>query len=425
MPNVVLVGTQWGDEGKGKIIDVLSKHSKYIVRYQGGNNAGHTVWIDGEKYILHLIPSGILRKNTFCVIGNGVVVDPKALLEEIDVLKAKGIKLKNRLFVSELSHLIFPYHRLLDSLKEEQRGAARIGTTGRGIGPAYIDKTTRTGIRMVDLLDKDVFAKKLSVNVKEINRILTKFYKKPALSYRSLYVKYLKYAKVLKPYIANTADILNKAIDKNKGVLFEGAQGTFLDVDFGTYPFVTSSNSTSGGACVGTGVGPTKIDSVIGVVKAYTTRVGSGPFPAEFSAAMDAHVRERGDEYGATTGRPRRCGWFDAVMVKHAVMVNGITDIAITKLDVLSGLDEILICVAYKCKNKIYKQFPASIGMLSQVKPIYKKVPGWKDDLTQVSSMKDLPLNARRYVKTIADLLKVHVKIVSVGTDRNQTIVLK
>ncbi len=425
MANIVLVGGQWGDEGKGKIIDVLAKDINIIARYQGGNNAGHTVWIKNEQFILHLIPSGILRPKSCCIIGNGVVIDPEILLKEIKKLEKKGIRVKGRLFVSELAHLIFPYHRLLDRLKEEQRGKARIGTTGRGIGPAYIDKTTRTGIRMVDLLTPDVFRKKLKVNVNEINRILRKFYKKPALSFTSLARKYLRYAPLLRPYITNTGVLLNTATRQGKGILFEGAQGTLLDVDFGTYPFVTSSNSTAGGACTGTGVGPTKIDRVLGVVKAYTTRVGSGPFPTEFDPQMSALIRERGAEYGATTGRPRRCGWLDMVMVNHAAMVNGLTELAITKLDVLSGLPRTKVCIAYKYRGKTYKDFPANIDILRKVVPVYRELPGWQEEITNVKKFADLPVNARRYVKKIAELSGVKIKVVSVGFERDQTFVIK
>lgn len=422
MSSMVLVGAQWGDEGKGKIIDFLSKNVQYIVRFQGGNNAGHTVWIKDKQFILHLIPSGILRPKTFCIIGNGVVVDPEVLLTEIKELEERGIRLKGRLFISELAHLIFPYHRLLDQLKEQQRGKARIGTTGRGIGPAYIDKVTRTGIRMADLLSRDVFKEKLQVNVKEINRILRGYYKKAPISYTSLAKKYLRFAAQLRPYIANTSVLLNNVIAKKKGVLFEGAQGTLLDVDFGTYPFVTSSNTIAGGVCAGTGVGPTKIDSVIGILKAYTTRVGSGPFPTEFNKRMSELIRQRGGEYGATTGRPRRCGWLDMVIANHAVMVNGLSELAVTKLDVLSGLEKIKICIGYKYQGKLYREFPANIGILSKVKPVYRELPGWPDDLTKVKKYQDLPLNARRYLETIGKITGVRIKIVSVGLERNQTI---
>ena len=425
MPNTILVGAQWGDEGKGKIIDVLAPHVDYVVRYQGGNNAGHTVWVKGEQFILHLIPSGILRPGARCVIGNGVVIDPKVLLEEISKLEKRGIKLKGRLFISELAHLIFPYHRLLDRLKEEQRGKARIGTTGRGIGPAYIDKATRTGIRMADLLDTKVFKDKLQINIKEINRVLKNFYKKPAISYQKIIIKYLKYARELRPYISNTAVLLNRAADLGKDILFEGAQGTLLDVDFGTYPFVTSSNTISGGACAGTGVGPTKIDKVIGVVKAYTTRVGSGPFPTEFNPRMSEVIRERGGEYGATTGRPRRCGWLDMVIVNHAVMVNGLSEIAITKLDVLSGLKKIKICTGYKYRGKILKTFPANIEMLSKATPVYRELPGWDEEITHIKDLKELPKKAYQYVQTIGKLLKVKERVVSLGWERNQTILCK
>lgn len=422
MSNTVLVGTQWGDEGKGKIIDVLSEDMDYIVRYQGGNNAGHTVWIKGEKFILHLIPSGILRKGKICIIANGVVVDPQVLLEEISELKKRGVNVKGRLFISEQAHIIFPYHRLLDKLKEEQRGDARIGTTGRGIGPAYIDKVTRTGIRAVDLLDHDIFREKVKVNVEEINRILQGFYKEPKIIYEDLIEEYLAYAEKLAPYIINTVRFLNDAAAKKKDILFEGAQGTLLDIDFGTYPFVTSSNSTAGGACTGTGIGPTRIDKVIGVVKAYTTRVGSGPFPTELDEELNREIREKGGEYGATTGRPRRCGWLDMVMVRYAVLVNGITEIAMTKMDVLSGLKKLKMCVAYKYKGKTYKDFPASLDMLTKVIPVYEEFSGWEENLTGIKAFGKLPANAKKYLKRIEELSGAKVKIVAVGLDREQTI---
>lgn len=424
MSNTVLVGTQWGDEGKGKIIDVLAPDVDFIVRFQGGNNAGHTVWIKDEKFILHLIPSGILRPGKQCVIGNGVVIDPCILFQEINNLEKRKVKVKGRLFISEEAHLIFPYHRLLDKLKEIQRGDARIGTTGRGIGPAYIDKVTRTGIRVVDLLYPNLFKQKLKVNVEEINRILKGFYKEPTISYDKLLKEYLGYASKLKSYITNTSILLNNAISKKKNILFEGAQGTLLDVDFGTYPFVTSSNSTAGGACIGTGVGPTKMDRVIGVVKVYTTRVGEGPFPTEFSAILNAQIRERGGEYGATTGRPRRCGWLDMVMVKHAVTVNGIAEVALTKLDVLSGLKKIKICVAYKYKNKTLKTFPTNIELLKKVKPVYQELPGWDEDITEIKKFNDLPKNARQYVKRIEKISGTKARVIAVGLERDQRILI-
>lgn len=423
MQNVVLVGTQWGDEGKGKIIDVLSKNVYFIVRYQGGNNAGHTVWVKGSKFILHLIPSGILWKDKECVIGNGVVVDPHVLLMEISELKNRGISVKNRLHISELAHIIFPYHSLLDKLKEGQRGKARIGTTGRGIGPAYIDKVSRTGIRMVDLLNPPVFAEKLKVNVEEINRALRKFYKEPPINFKSLLKEYNSYAKKLNPYVTDTSFLLNNAISKGQSILFEGAQGTLLDVDFGTYPFVTSSNSTSGGACTGTGVGPANINKVMGVVKAYTTRVGEGPFPTEFDRKMSIRIREKGGEYGATTGRPRRCGWLDMVIVRHSVMVNGITELAITKLDVLSGLDKIKICTAYKYNGRVIKNFPADMSLLKKVVPVYTELPGWKESISNVRKISNLPKNAKRYIAYMEKLSEAKAKIVSVGFDRTETII--
>ena len=423
MANIILVGMQWGDEGKGKIIDVLSRKIHYVVRYQGGNNAGHTVWVRGRKFILHLIPSGILWPNKRCVIGNGVVVDPRVLLNEIDELRLKGIDVTGRLFISELAHIIFPYHRLEDKLKEAERGKARIGTTGRGIGPAYIDKVSRTGIRMIDLLSPRNFREKLKVNVDEINRALRKYYMKPAIQFKPLLKEYQGYGRRLRQYVTNTSLLLNNAVKKKQSILFEGAQGTILDIDFGTYPFVTSSNSSAGGACCGTGVGPTRIDTVIGVVKAYTTRVGAGPFPAEFDQEMDTLIRSRGDEYGATTGRPRRCGWLDAVMVRHSVRVNGISELAVTKLDVMSGLPKIKICTAYRYKGRIYREFPASMEVLKRAAPVYEQIPGWKEDISKVKTYQKLPASTKRYLKKIEKITGAKVKIVSVGFERNQTII--
>ena len=423
MANIILVGMQWGDEGKGKIIDVLSRKVHYVVRYQGGNNAGHTVWVRGSKFILHLIPSGILWANKKCVIGNGVVVDPRVLLTEISELRERGIEVAGRLFISELAHIIFPYHRLEDKLKEEQRGGARIGTTGRGIGPAYIDKVSRTGIRMVDLLSPGIFGEKLRVNVDEINRALRKFYKKPAIRFGPLLKEYQGYGRRLKRYITNTSILLNEAVNKKRSILFEGAQGTILDIDFGTYPFVTSSNSSAGGACTGTGVGPAAIDRVIGVVKAYTTRVGEGPFPSEFDQEMDTLIRKRGDEYGATTGRPRRCGWLDAVMVRHSARVNGITELAVTKLDVMSGLEEIKICTGYRYKGRIFREFPAGMNVLRKAAPVYERVPGWSEDISKVKSYRKLPASTRQYLKKIEEITGAKIKIVSVGFERNRTII--
>lgn len=417
--NIAIIGAQWGDEGKGKVIDIYARNADYIARYQGGNNAGHTVVIGKESFILHLIPSGILHKGKICVIGNGVVVDPKALLEEIQMLESKGIKIDSRLMVSKDAHIIFPYHRKLDELREAKK--KNIGTTKKGIGPCYADKVARLGIRFVDLLNDEVFRDKLKTNLDEKNAMLSKIYNVEGYSFEKLYSEYIGYAERLKKYICDTAVALNSAIKARKKVLFEGAQGTLLDVDHGTYPYVTSSNSTAGGASTGTGVGPTKIDKVIGVVKAYTTRVGEGPFPTEFQDELMCKIREKGKEFGATTGRPRRCGWFDSVIVKHAVMVNGIDEIVITKLDVLDCLDTIRICTAYKFEGKYYNDFPSDLTAITKCEPVYIDLPGWKTDTTAITSYSGLPKNAKNYLNKIKKLLDTKIALISVGSDRKQT----
>lgn len=425
MPNVVLVGAQWGDEGKGKLIDFLTVKADIIVRFQGGNNAGHTVKIGDEKHILHLIPSGILHKGKVCVIGNGVVVDPQALLKEMDELTAKGIDVDKNLYISEACHIIFPYHRKLDLLKEAKMGATRIGTTGRGIGPAYMDKFSRVGIRLIDLLDEKVFKRKLEANLEEKNQILTRIYAEQPVRASEIIEPYLGYAERLRKFSANTSVLLNEALKAKKNILFEGAQGTLLDVDFGTYPFVTSSNPTAGGACTGSGVGPTAIDRVIGVAKAYTTRVGEGPFPTEFDAVLSEKIRKEGGEFGATTGRPRRCGWFDVVMLRHAVSVNGLDSIAITKLDVLDILPKIKVCTAYKYKGKTYEHFPLNIDILSRIEPVYEEFDGWSCSTKDVKKYDELPVNAKKYLERLEKMIGVKIKIVSVGAERGETLFLE
>lgn len=420
MPNIVILGAQWGDEGKGKVIDIYAPKVDYIVRYQGGNNAGHTVVIGAEEFILHLVPSGILHKDKLCVIGNGVVIDPKALLDEIATLEKKAIDVDGRLLISEGAHVIFPYHRKLDELKEEKK-KERIGTTKKGIGPCYADKVARSGIRIVDLLDKQVFEEKLGAILEEKNEIFTKIYGVQTFSFDSLYKEYLGYADRIKRYVCNTTLLLNEALKKKKSILFEGAQGTLLDVDYGTYPYVTSSNSTAGGACTGTGIGPGRIDKVIGIVKAYTTRVGEGPFPTEFPEDLMKDIRQRGREFGATTGRPRRCGWFDSVIVRHSIMVNGMNEIVVTKLDVLDGLDSIKICTAYKFEGKVYNDFPSNIRVLENCDPVYEELPGWKQDTTRITSYSRLPKNAKDYLKRIQSLIKTKIVLISVGSERKQT----
>ncbi|MCM8795665.1 MAG: adenylosuccinate synthase [Candidatus Omnitrophica bacterium] len=421
--NTVIVGTQWGDEGKGKVIDILSKESDYIVRYQGGNNAGHTVVVDGCEYIFHLIPSGILHKGKICCIGNGVVVDPVVLLQEIKTLTQRGIDINRRLKISHLAHVILPYHKILDQLRETKR-TEKLGTTGRGIGPCYADKINRCGIRMIDLLNPKIFRIKLKDNLKEKNEIFNKVYRHPGFSFNKIYREYLEYGRRLKKYISSTHHLLNRAIRQKKNILFEGAQGTFLDIDFGTYPFVTSSSAIAGGVAVGTGVAPIKLDKIIGVAKAYTTRVGEGPFISEFPPRFNKFMRDKGNEFGATTGRPRRCGWFDAVMVKEAILLNGVSELAIMKLDVLDGLKRLKICTAYKYKGKVFREFPYDLGVLRNALPVYKEMPGWVTSIKGAKEFKDLPLRARNYLRRLEELLKVRIKMVSVGSSREETIFL-
>ncbi|MFH1655359.1 MAG: adenylosuccinate synthase [Candidatus Omnitrophota bacterium] len=420
--NTAIVGAQWGDEGKGKIIDFLSENAKYVVRYQGGNNAGHTVVVNGKQFIFHLIPSAILHRNKICVIGNGVVIDPRALLEEINILKKQKIKVdKNNLKISLNAHIVFPYHRILDKLREKKR-TNRIGTTGRGIGPCYCDKVSRCGIRLADLLNPDVLSTKLKDNLKEKNEIFKKVHNHKTFFFKNIYKEYLGYASKLKGYACDTALLLNKAIKKRQSVLFEGAQGTFLDLDFGTYPFVTSSNAIVGGVCSGTGVSPDKIDRIIGVVKAYTTRVGEGPFPTEFTSDLLRRIRNKGKEFGATTGRPRRCGWFDAVMARYAITINGISELAVMKLDVLDNLKVIKICTGYKYKGKIYRDFPLDFEIIRKAKPVYEKHLGWQQSTEGIKRYKGLPLNARRYIERIEKLLGAKIRYISVGSARESTI---
>jgi adenylosuccinate synthase len=421
--NIIIVGTQWGDEGKGKIIDILSGKVDYVVRYQGGSNAGHTVIVDGKEFIFHLIPSGILRKGKVCCIGNGVVVDPVVLLKEIKDLANAGIRVDNRLKISSLAHVILPYHKILDQLREKKR-THRIGTTGRGIGPCYADKINRCGIRMADLLNRRVFKDKLKDNLREKNEIFKRVYQHSGFTFNKVYREYLNYGKSLSRYVSNTALLLNQAIKNKKDILFEGAQGTFLDIDFGTYPFVTSSSATAGGACIGAGISPVKIDKVIGVAKAYTTRVGEGPFPTEFSPVFAKFIRDKGNEFGATTGRPRRCGWFDSVMVKESILINGILELAIMKLDILDGLKTIKICVAYKYKGKLFKTFPEDLEVLKNARPVYKEMPGWNESISKIRRYRDLPLAAKAYLSRLSDILNTKISMVSVGSSRAETIFL-
>lgn len=423
MTVVALVGTQWGDEGKGKITDVLASQADLVVRYQGGNNAGHTVVVDDQTYKLHLIPSGILYQGTTCIIGNGVVVDPQVLCAELQYLQERGVSTGN-LHVSERAHVIMPYHRVLDQLEEERR-VAKIGTTGRGIGPAYVDKYMRLGIRLLDLVSEERLSRALDQVLPLKNELLQKVYGHPGLNKEELLEEYLGYGQVVAPLLADTSLLIHEARQEGKRVLLEGAQGTLLDIDHGTYPFVTSSNPTAGGAAPGAGLGPNQIDQVIGVVKAYTTRVGEGPFPTELQDATGDLIRERGREYGTTTGRARRCGWFDAVMVRYAVRVNGLTGLALTLLDVLDALDELKVCVAYEYRGQRLEHFPADLEMLQECRPIYETLSGWKQDTSGVQSFADLPAQAQAYLSFLEEQVGCPVQIVSVGPRRDQTLLLQ
>ncbi|MBU4483791.1 adenylosuccinate synthase [bacterium] len=426
MFNVVLVGAQWGDEGKGKIVDLLSSRADVVVRFQGGNNAGHTLVVDGKKIVLHLIPSGVLYNNVKCVIGNGLVVDPISLCEEIDEVKSKGfLKNDKQLLISNRAHVVFEYHKVLDSLSEKRLAGAKVGTTGRGIGPAYYDKAARTGIRMVDLLDENNFKQKVKMNLESKNHLFKKIYLEPGLDCDEMLDKYIDCASKIRKYITDTSAYINSEIKKNKKVLFEGAQGALLDIDHGTYPFVTSSNTIASSACTGSGVGPTCIDSVLGIIKAYTTRVGSGPFPTELNDKVGAYLGEKGGEFGATTGRKRRCGWLDLVLLKHSVQVNGMTDFVLTKLDVLSGVEKIKVCVAYEIDGKKTELFPADIASLEKIKPIYDELNGWSEDIAGIVNFDNLPDNAKSYIRYIENALGVKASIISTSPERNSNIVLK
>ena len=421
MPNTILVGAQWGDEGKGKIIDFLTDEADIVVRSQGGNNAGHTIVIEGEKYVLHLIPSGILRKSKTCVIGNGVVLDPVSLVGEIQGLQERGVKVGKNLLISDSAHLVLPYHRILDGLRESQKGGNKIGTTKRGIGPAYADKAFRTGLRTGDLLKPDIFAEKLTKRIKENNAVIKELGEKP-LNAKEVVEECLAAGQILAPFITNTVVFLHGALAaKNSNMLFEGAQGTFLDIDHGTYPYVTSSNTTSGGACTGSGVPPNRIDHVMGVLKAYTTRVGEGPFPTEDSD-LSKRFHAMGREFGATTGRARRCGWFDAVSTRYSAMLNGIDQLAITNLDGLDGVEWIKICVGYRLGSKTLDFPPTDSEELALCKPVYIDMPGWRKSTENAREFSDLPVKARNYVKKISGLVGAKLSIVSIGPARTQTI---
>jgi adenylosuccinate synthase len=426
MANVAIIGAQWGDEGKGKVVDLFTHEADIVVRFQGGNNAGHTLVVDGTKTILHLVPSGALHPDKLCVIGNGVVVDPEILIEEIGALKAEGHLADDRqLRISEQAHVIMPYHKAIDLARERLRGKGKIGTTGRGIGPAYEDKVARVGIRFVDLLEEDTFRSKLEHNIEEKNFYLKAILNEKALDFAAIHESYSGYREKLKSYVTNTGVLLDREMRAGKRVLFEGAQGTLLDVDHGTYPYVTSSSTITGGACSGSGIGPQRIQQVIGISKAYTTRVGSGPFPTELDGPEGETLRREGAEFGATTGRSRRCGWFDAVGVRHAVRMNGLTGIALTKLDVLTGFEKIPICTAYRYKGSLIDEFPASVKVMEAAEPVYEEMPGWDEPLDDVRNFSDLPKQAQTYVRRIEEVIGSEMILVSVGPGREQTILLK
>ena len=420
MSTVVVIGTQWGDEGKGKITDYLAESAEVVARYQGGNNAGHTILIEDKKYKLHLIPSGIFYSDKICVIGNGLVVNPKALLDEIQYIHDNGFSTEN-LCISDRAHIILPYHMVLDELEEERKGDNKIGTTKKGIGPAYVDKAARTGIRIADLMDAEIFEKRLRHMVAEKNLLIEGVYGGKGVDVESILVEYLGYAEQLRKYVADTSVVLNDVIDAGRKVLFEGAQGVMLDLDNGTYPYVTSSNPTAGGVCIGSGVGPTKIHQVIGVAKAYTTRVGDGPFPTELNNEIGDWIREKGHEYGTTTGRPRRVGWFDSVVVRHARRVSGITGLSLNSIDVLSGLETVKICVAYRLDGELIEHYPANLNTLGRCEAVYEEMPGWSEDIGGARSLDDLPKNARHYLERVSELTGIPIAIFSVGRNREQT----
>jgi adenylosuccinate synthase len=424
LANVIVIGAQWGDEGKGKITDLLSRSADVVVRSQGGVNAGHTIVVRGQTFKLHLIPSGILYPDTECIIGSGTVIDPQVVLKEIAQLEALGVSIRN-LMISQTAHVTMPYHRIIDRASEERRGKHKIGTTGRGIGPTYADKSERTGIRVIDLINENDLRQKLEWTINYKNVILEKLYNLPPLDSEAVIEEYLGYAERLRPYVVDSSLKIYEAIEKRKNILFEGAQGTLLDLDHGTYPYVTSSSPIAGGACVGAGVGPTAIDRVIGVAKAYTTRVGEGPFPSELNDEIGQLLCDRGAEFGTTTGRRRRCGWFDAVIGRYAVRINGLDCLAITKLDVLDELDEIKVCIAYELDGEICHHFPNNASQFARCKPIYETLPGWKQSTGHCRSLEDLPKEALDYLKFLAELMKVPIAIVSIGASRDQTIIVE
>ena len=425
MSSVVVVGTQWGDEGKGKITDFLSEQAEYVARYQGGDNAGHTIQFGGETYKLHLIPSGIFSQEKLCIIGNGVVVNPKSLVTELAYLHERNIATDN-LRISDRAHVILPYHIELDRLQEEAKGDNKIGTTIKGIGPAYMDKAARVGIRIADLLDREVFEERLRINLEDKNRQFTKLYDANPMNFEEILEEYYEYGQQIKQYVCDTSVLLNEALDNGKRVLFEGAQGVMLDIDQGTYPFVTSSNPLAGGVTIGSGVGPSKVTKVVGVCKAYTSRVGDGPFPTELFDEIGSRIREVGREYGTTTGRPRRVGWFDSVVMRHSKRVSGITNLCLNSIDVLTGLETVKICVSYRKPNgEEIRHYPASLVELGQCEPVYEELPGWSEDITGCRTLEELPIEAQNYVRRVSELVGVKISTFSVGPDRNQTNILE
>ncbi len=424
MPVTVVIGSQWGDEGKGKIVDLISEGVDIVARYQGGANAGHTIMWADKSFVLHLVPSGIFHEGVSCVIGNGVVIDPGALMDEIRMIRNLGYEVDGRLLISHNAHLIMPYHKKVEEARERARDAGAIGTTGRGIGPAYMDKFARTGIRVVDLLDRDVLRKKLKIAIEEKNAILRGIYGADELNVEAIIEEYVEFDQLIDPYVTDTSQYLGQALRDGKHVLAEGAQGSLLDVDFGTYPFVTSSHPTVGGCCTGLGVPPTEIKRVIGIVKAYSTRVGNGPFPTELTDESGERLRSVGNEFGATTGRPRRCGWIDLVALRYSAMINGFTDLAITKLDVLSGIPQIRACTAYKIDGKVTQRFPSEVQTLEKAVPVYESLAGWESDITGAEGFDGLPPEARRYLEFVSDFLGVRISTISTGPRRDQTILL-
>jgi adenylosuccinate synthase len=421
MSTVVVIGAQWGDEGKGKVTDFLAERADMVVRYMGGNNAGHTVVVDDREFKLHLIPSGILYPEKMCIIGSGVVVDPAALIKELESLDKQGISTAN-LRISQRAHVIFPYHQKLDQMEEESKGNNKIGTTCRGIGPAYTDKSARVGIRVIDLLDTEDFPELLKANMESKNQVLTEVYGGKALDYSEVLDAYRGYAEALRKHVCDTSILVNDAVQQGKNIVFEGAQGTLLDLDHGTYPFVTSSHPTAAAACLGAGIGPTRIGRVIGVAKAYTTRVGEGPFPTELKDDTGAFIRKQGGEYGTTTGRARRCGWYDGVVGRYAVRINGLDYLAITKLDVLSGLEKLRICTGYNYRGDVITEFPASLKALNECLPVYEDLPGWSEDITKARKLEDLPVQARKYLERISEVSGAPIGLIGVGSRRTQTI---